>query len=165
MTTLTRGKHMRFSISAENRSQALRGQESMSVQFGKCNFDGKPVDPKDLDQVRPVLAPYGPDGEGYICKDNLEIVYRAFYTSKESRKETQPYVSASGAIITWDGRLDNRDELIGRLGGDISARATDVEIIAAAYQRWRTNCFAHLIGDWALSIWDPEGRSLIFAKD
>jgi asparagine synthase (glutamine-hydrolysing) len=156
---------MRFSISAENRSQALRGQESMSVQFGKCNFDGKPVDPKDLDQVRPVLAPYGPDGEGYICKDNLGIVYRAFYTTKESRKETQPYVSASGAIITWDGRLDNRDELIGRLGGDISARAADVEIIAAAYKRWRTNCFGHLIGDWALSIWDPEGRSLIFAKD
>ena len=87
----------------------------MSVQFGKCNFDGKPVDPKDLDEVRPVLAPYGPDGEGYICKDNVGILYRAFHTTKESRREIQPHVSPSGFVLTWDGRLDNREELIGEL--------------------------------------------------
>ena len=36
---------------------------------------------------------------------------------------------------------------------------------AAAYEKWGTNCFAKLIGDWALSIWNPLGRSLILAKD
>ena len=92
----------------------------MSVQFGKCNFDGKPVDPRGLDEVRPVLAPYGPDGEGYICKDNFGILYRAFHTTKESRREQQPYILASGAVLTWDGRLDNREELIGQLAGELS---------------------------------------------
>ena len=43
----------------------------MSVQFGKCNFDGKPVDLQDLDKVRPVLAPYGPDGEGSHLQGKL----------------------------------------------------------------------------------------------
>ena len=65
----------------------------MSVQFGKCNFDGKPVDPHELEEVRPMLAPYGPDGEGLICKDNFGVLYRAFHTTKESRRETQPLVS------------------------------------------------------------------------
>ena len=137
----------------------------MSVQFGKCNFDGKPVDTTDLDQVRPVLASYGPDSEGYICKDNFGILYRAFYTTKESYDEAQPHVLASGAVITWTGRLDNREDLTRQLSEVKPAGRTDLAIAVAAYERWGTNCFAKLIGDWALSIWDPGDRSLILAKD
>ena len=137
----------------------------MSVQFGKCNFDGVPVDPGDLDKVRPLLAPYGPDGEGCICKDNLAILFLAFHTTKESRREIQPHVSQSGALLTWDGRLDNREELIRRLGGGISVTSTDLEIVAAAYGHWGTDSLAKLIGDWTLSIWDAKNRCLILAKD
>jgi asparagine synthase (glutamine-hydrolysing) len=137
----------------------------MSVQFGKCNFDGKPVDPHDLDEARPVLAPYGPDGEGSICKDNFGILYRAFHTTRESRWETQPYVSKSGVVITWDGRLDNRKDLIARLAGELSPDSTDLEIVAEAYDRWGTETFRELIGDWALSGWNPGDQSLVLAKD
>jgi asparagine synthase (glutamine-hydrolysing) len=137
----------------------------MSVQFGKCNFDGRPVDPHDLDEVRPLLAPYGPDAEGCLCKDNYGILYRAFHTTKESRRETQPHVSKSGAVITWDGRLDNREDLIQRLGGGLSAGSTDLEIVAAGYERWGTNAFAALVGDWAISVWNPKDQSLVLVKD
>ncbi len=137
----------------------------MSVQFGKCNFDGKPVDPHDLDEVRPVLAPYGPDGEGYICKDNLGILYCSFYTTKESRREIQPLVLPSEFVLTWDGRLDNRTELIKEMMGEVLIDSTDLEVVAAALRRWGTSAFARLIGDWALSIWNPADRSLILAKD
>lgn len=137
----------------------------MSAQFGICNLDGKPVAPEDLDDVRPVLTPYGPDGEGYICKDNFAVLYRAFHTTKESRHEVQPYIIASGAVLTWDGRLDNREELIGLLSSNIVFTSTDVEIVAAAYEHWGTKAFAKLIGDWALSIWEARTRTLIFAKD
>lgn len=137
----------------------------MGVQFGTCNFDGRPVDPQEFDRVRPILAPYGPDGEGCFCKGTLGILHRAFHTTQESRNETQPHVSASGSVITWDGRLDNREELIGRLGGEVSVRSTDLAIVAAAHERWGTNSFPRLIGDWALSIWDPRDRSVILAKD
>jgi len=137
----------------------------MSVQFGKCNFDGEPVDPRDLEEVRPALAPYGPDGEDYICKDNFGILYRAFRTTRESRREIQPHVSASRVVLTWDGRLDNREELIGEMSSEVGRESTDLEIVAAAYQGWGTNVFARLIGDWALSIWDPRNRLLLLAKD
>jgi asparagine synthase (glutamine-hydrolysing) len=137
----------------------------MSVQFGKCNFDGKPVDPHDLDEARPVLAPYGPDGEGHICQDNFGILYRAFHTTSESRRENQPHVAQSGVVITWDGRLDNRKDLIERLRGEVSPDSTDIEIVAAAYERWGTGAFRDLIGDWAFSAWNPKDQSLILAKD
>jgi asparagine synthase (glutamine-hydrolysing) len=71
----------------------------------------------------------------------------------------------SGSIITWDGRLDNREQLIDRLRGDLCSASTDLSIIAAAYERWGIDCLSKLIGDWALSIWDPRSRSLVLAKD
>lgn len=137
----------------------------MSVQFGKCNFDGKPVDPHELEEARSMLAPYGPDGEGYLCQDNLGIVFRAFHSTREARRETQPHVAKSGAVITWDGRLDNREDLIESLGGDFSRDSTDLEIVAAAYDRWGTHTLRELIGDWALSVWNPSDQSLVLAKD
>lgn len=137
----------------------------MSVQFGKCNFDSKPVSPADLHDACPVLEPYGPDGEGYLYKDNFAVLYRSFHTTKESRREVQPHITMSGAVLTWDGRLDNREELTGLLANDVSARSTDLEIVAAAYDRWRTDSFAKLVGDWALSVWDSSSQNLILAKD
>jgi asparagine synthase (glutamine-hydrolysing) len=137
----------------------------MSVQFGKVNLDGKPVDPRVLDRVRPLLTPYGPDGEGSLCRDNIEILYRAFQTTKESQNQLQPHIAKSGAVITWDGRLDNRKELIDLFEGELSTESTDLSIVAAAYEHLGADSFRRLIGDWAFSVWDPGTRSLILAKD
>jgi asparagine synthase (glutamine-hydrolysing) len=137
----------------------------VSVQFGRWNFDSKPVDRNYLEKVTPVIAPYGPDGGGSYSKGNISILYHAFHTTKESRREEQPHVMASGAVITWDGRLDNRAELIRKLRDVLTINSTDLSIVAAAYEQWGTDCFAMLIGDWALSVWNPSTRSLILAKD
>src|SRR5260370_116112 len=112
-----------------------------------------------------MISPYGNDGEGSYLNENITIVYRAFHTTKEPRREMQPYTTASGAVITWDGRLDNRAELIGALGEFLTAESTDLSIVAAAYDTWGTDCFSRLMGDWALSIWNPGQRPLVLAKD
>ena len=137
----------------------------MSVQFGRSNFDGKPVDRDYLEKVSSLIAPYGPDGAGSYSKGDISILYHAFHTTKESRRESQPHVASSGAILSWDGRLDNRPELIHRLRAVLTISATDVSIVAAAYEEWGINCLANLVGDWALSIWDAKSRSLLLAKD
>jgi asparagine synthase (glutamine-hydrolysing) len=137
----------------------------MSVQFGRWNFDGKPTDQNYLNKVDSLLAPYGPDGASSYSKGNVSILHRAFHTTKESRRESQPHVTSSGAILTWDGRLDNRAELIGQLGDPVTAHSTDLQIVSAAYEHWSEECFAMLIGDWALSVWNPSNRYLILAKD
>lgn len=137
----------------------------MSVQFGQFNFDGKSVNPHDLEAARPILAPYGPDGEGLCCQDNFGVLYRAFHTTRESRAETQPYISKSGAVITWDGRLDNRKNLIERFADRLSTESTDVDIVATGYDCLGVDTLRELIGDWALSIWSPKDQSLLLAKD
>ena len=79
---------------------------------GRWNLDGKPVDCGYLERVGTTLGSYGPDGRSSFGDKNISILYHAFNTTKESRLEAQPHISASGAVITWDGRLDNRAELI-----------------------------------------------------
>src|SRR5229473_656601 len=137
----------------------------MSVQFGRWNFGGQPAAPDYVEKVSAALAPYGPDSNESYSKGAVKILYRAFHTTKESRHESQPHVSPSGAVITWDGRLDNRAELVSGLRDVLAFDSTDVAIVASAYEKWGADCFAKLIGDWAVSIWNPSNRSLILAKD
>lgn len=137
----------------------------MSVLFGRWNYDSAPPAPGYLEKASQLLAPYGPDSGARYSGGGVDIIYRAFHTTKESRREKQPHAAASGAVITWDGRLDNREELIRQLRGDLSIESTDVALVAAAHEKWGTESFGKLMGDWALAIWNPRDQSLILAKD
>jgi len=137
----------------------------MSVQFGTWNFEDQPPALEYIDQVSAALAPYGPDSNESYSRGGLSILYRAFHTTKESRREEQPHISRSGAVITWDGRLDNRTELMKELRDSLTVTSTDVDIVAASYEKWGLHCLGKMIGDWALSIWDPRERSVLLAKD
>jgi len=74
----------------------------MSVQFGRWNFEGQTPAPDYIEKVSATLAPYGPDSNESYSKGGVTILYRAFYTTKESHRETQPHISSSGAVITWE---------------------------------------------------------------
>jgi asparagine synthase (glutamine-hydrolysing) len=137
----------------------------MSVQFGRWNFEEEPPAPDYIEKVGATLAPYGPDSDETYSTGGIRILYRAFHTTKESHREKQPHISSSGAVITWDGRLDNRAELISELRDSLTVNSTDVAIVAAAYEKWSAGCLGKLIGDWALSIWNPRDRSVLLAKD
>src|SRR5260370_22874706 len=150
MTNSTRLKCTPFSIGAES-VRPERGS-TVSVKFGRWNFDGKRVASECVEKTRASIAPYGSDDTGSYSKGNISILYRAFHTTKESRRETQPNITASGAVLTWDGRLDNRADLIRRFGDVLSIGSTDVEVVAGAYEYWGSVCFALLIRHWSLSI-------------
>ena len=137
----------------------------MSVQAGIWNFDGRPVDHEFLADISESLKHQGPDGESCHVDGPVALLYRPFHTTAESRREKQPYRSHRGFTVTWDGRLDNRHALVADLRSDLEAHPTDVAIVAAAFDRWETECFRRIVGDWAVSIWKPEQRELLFATD
>ena len=137
----------------------------MSVQLGVWNFDGKPLLPDDIQKVSSLLTSYGPDASRSYHQNGISILWGAFHTTKEAQNETQPHVGPSGTVLTWDGRLDNRLELIRHFRNSLSRDASDVLIVAASFRRWGVGCFAKLIGDWALSLWIPSERCLLLATD
>lgn len=137
----------------------------MSVQAGIWNFDGRPVDPKLISSFSESLKQQGPDGEFTYADGPIALLYRPFHTTAESRRENQPYISRRGFILTWDGRLDNREELIPELQSELETDPTDVAIVGAAFDCWETDCFRRFVGDWAVSVWSPEKRELVFGVD
>lgn len=137
----------------------------MSVQGGVFHFDGAPAGSVWLLDASANLREYGPDGEYTYVEGSLGLLYRPFDTTAESRCERQPLVLTDGTLLMWDGRLDNRDELITTLRLSLKSRASDALIVAAAFERCGTKCFHRLIGDWALSICRPNQHTIILARD
>ena len=81
------------------------------------------------------------------------------------RSSLQPVRSASGLVVVWDGRLDNRQDLLLRLGPLVAGDASDEAIAVAAFGRWGLDGLRALIGDWCLAIWDCATRTLHLARD
>jgi asparagine synthase (glutamine-hydrolysing) len=136
----------------------------MSVQFGKWNFEGPPADCADATRAEEFLSPYAPDGMTVLNDGPLTLLFGAFHTTGESRRECQPYISPNDNIFMWDGRLDNRADCLSQLRM-ANAEVTDVEIVATAYEHWGLDSLSRLLGDWALSVWSPSNHSLVLARD
>jgi len=68
-------------------------------------------------------------------------------------------------VLHWDGRLDNRDDLLLRLGDSLRGYTSNEAIARAVYERWGSEGLVHLIGDWSLVIRDRVNRMTVLASD
>jgi asparagine synthase (glutamine-hydrolysing) len=136
----------------------------MGAQFGSWNFDGMATPSGYLDGVKRLLSLFGPDGHEQYHGRGLDLLCCTFETT-EQNPSRQPWLLDSGEVLMWDGRLDNGRELIREIGASLSPTSPDIEIVAAAWSRWHQESLAKLIGDWALSLWNPRDRCLLLAAD
>ena len=137
----------------------------MSALAGIYHLDGAEVNGRILATLGDKLNARNPDGGGEIKLGCIGMTYRAFHTNRESRFEQQPAVSPDGYVLAWDGRLDNRNDLLRLLSNNIQGHKTDAAIVISAYREWGGDCWARLIGDFALSMWDPTLRTLFLVRD
>jgi asparagine synthase (glutamine-hydrolysing) len=137
----------------------------MSAHGGILLFDGAVITPDQLSDLSRSLERRGPDGGAVYSEGSLCMAYRAFHTNRASKLERQPLISPHGLVLTWDGRLDNREEIVARLSDTGADVQTDAALVLAAYMRWGMDCFAELIGDWALALWDTKKKALLLARD
>ena len=68
-------------------------------------------------------------------------------------------------VMHWDGRLDNRSDLLLRLRDSLNGANTDAAIARATYERWGVEGLVHLIGDWSLVVRDHQKKLTILASD
>lgn len=139
----------------------------MSAFGGILNFDNTSPDPHLLNKLGQTLDARGPDGGGEVVVTNIGMSYRALHTTAESRFAIQPLVTAHGQILTWNGRLDNRDELIRQLHLDLprGPHSADSQIVMTAYLTWGDECFVRLLGDFSLALWDARLKVLHLVRD
>jgi asparagine synthase (glutamine-hydrolysing) len=140
----------------------------MSGIAGIFYTDGRPVDRPALEDLMAPMAFRGPDGVGLWVEDNVGLGHLQMRTTPESLAEEQPALSRDGRyVITWDGRLDNREELVSALAGvrGVSPSTPDPDLVLAAYTTWGKDALKRLVGDFAFVIWDRRTRNLFCARD
>ncbi len=127
-----------------------------------------PVEPGVLERVMHRLDHRGPDGQDTWYSDSISMGHWHFWTTPEEINERQPLkLSELPYTIVLDGRLDNRSDFINRLSinSEEGSHLSDAILILKAYDRWGTNCFKDLIGDFAFAIWDEYHKELVCARD
>jgi asparagine synthase (glutamine-hydrolysing) len=151
---------------ALNTTACSTGGKSMSAIAGICHWDGRPIPEQNLKTLASHSRAAGPDAGGGISPiPGLVLQAHLLHFDQLSATERQPHVFDRGSVVTFDGRLDGRDDLLIRLHHDLGSDITDAAIIAAAFARWGLDCLPRLIGDWSLAIWDAPNRRLILARD
>jgi asparagine synthase (glutamine-hydrolysing) len=137
----------------------------MSGFAGIVYLDGRPVVPAVVEEMVRPLARRGPHGSNVWTNSSAGLGHAALHATPETLHEQQPLVDPTGRwVITADLRIDNRDELIDAL--DLNEPAiTDAQLALDAYRKWGSACVDHLLGDFALVIWDRTERTLFGARD
>jgi asparagine synthase (glutamine-hydrolysing) len=127
-----------------------------------------PVDPGALERALAQLKHRGPDGWDTHLSQSAALGHLHFWTTPEETGEKQPLQLAGlPLVILFDGRLDNRLELLSALQMDQQQAGllSDAALVLHAYSRWGKHCFERFIGAFALVIWDEDRHELVCARD
>ena len=139
----------------------------MSGILGLWNRDGGPVHRTEVRRLSATLSHRGSDAEGVEIQQGVGFACRLSRVLPESAHERQPLVDPSGVMLVFDGRLDNREELLSalRTTSPISGESPDPALVLAAYHAFGDNFPVHLNGDFALGLFDPNQPKLLVARD
>jgi len=137
----------------------------MSMIAGVARLDGAPAAPLAGDALPRMAGRFGsraPHGATMWRGEHAGFSYGALFVTPESAREAQP-LSSGDLTIAFDGRLDNRVELIAAL--DAERDAGDAALVLRAYAKWGDAAAEHLLGDFAFAVWDAPNRRLYCARD
>ncbi|MEN9573671.1 MAG: hypothetical protein RL514_1526 [Verrucomicrobiota bacterium] len=139
----------------------------MSFITGFLNLDSAPADAQLAERMLAHARSLGPDGSGLYTQGPVALGHALVSITPESRQETSPWRSADGQrVITYDGRLDHREDLCRALGLPASAlELPDPELILRAHEQWGHDCVTRLEGEFAFALWDNRQQELFCARD
>ena len=135
----------------------------MSIQTGIRCFDGRAVLRLEIEFLLLGVEHLGPDYIHVHLSNSVGMGFRGLLIAPEDRKD-QPLVGCSGSAITFDGRLDNREELASRLGLTVSTAFSDAMLALLSYERWGRESFDLLKGEIACAVWDERTHSLFLFR-
>jgi len=134
---------------------------------GILRFNGAPVARRDLERMANALRPHGPDRAEVMIAPPIGLVHVLMRMTPEDRFDRQPLRGSSGALITADLRLDNRDDVLARIGIPMPEGQTwpDSRVVLAGWERFGDDLWAMLRGRFATAIWDARSGTLTLARD
>ena len=134
----------------------------MSGIAGLVYGDGRPVEAAALEALARA-HPHRLEPPETWREGPAGLVRFPLRVTPESLGERQPVVSPSGDVLVFDGRIDNRADLIVRLGGG-GSDVPDGALVLAALERFGDEALSLFVGDYAFGWWRPRTRRLFCAR-
>jgi asparagine synthase (glutamine-hydrolysing) len=130
-------------------------------------LDGEPAASRDLERMANALAAHGPDRASVAVAGPVGFAHVLMRMTPEDRFDRQPLPGSAGELMTADLRLDNRDEILDRLGCSRTDGLTwpDSQVLLAAWKKFGNDIWRSLRGPFAVAIWNPHDQTLTLARD
>lgn len=139
----------------------------MSGIAGLLRFDCEPVSRPELERMANALRAHGPDRSHVVVNGHVGFVHVLMRMTPDDQFDQQPYRGAGGSMITADLRLDNRDDMLARIGSLPREALSwpDSQILLSAWEKFGDAVWPMLRGPFAVAIWDSKRRALTLARD
>ncbi len=139
----------------------------MTAIAGLWRLDGRPDAADGCERMLGALRMYGADATAAWSDGDIALGRCLKRVLPEDRFDRQPLTGESGVVLVADARVDNRDELARALGlsAERLGELSDADLMLRAYERWGTDAFDRIYGEFACAVWDGAQRRLILAKD
>jgi asparagine synthase (glutamine-hydrolysing) len=135
----------------------------MAKLCGIFYFDSRPVPHDDAAWVRRGLVDSHGGPARLLGAAGLLMGYAA--SSFDSAADDGLVATQEGAICAWDGRLDNRADVLAELGRDVPSQCSNSALALSLYRVKGAGGLGGLIGDWSLAMWDPAWHRALLASD
>ncbi len=140
----------------------------MSGIVGFINLDREPADPEILLKVCRPLQDRAPDDNNTWQRGSTGLGHALLAISPEANITSQPCTLDGTVWVTSDAHLYGRKELVQKLssaGIQVAIDVAEPELLLLAYRTFGEAFAQHLVGDFALALWDERHEKLICVRD
>ena len=133
---------------------------------GEIAFNGRRASQEAVLDIMGAMTSRGPDGRGTWEAGWVALGHQRLSIIDLSAAGAQPMVDDGGLAITFNGCIYNYKELRRELEPEFIFRSTsDTEVILKAYRKWGEDFVHHLVGMFAIALYDPRRQEVLLVRD
>jgi asparagine synthase (glutamine-hydrolysing) len=133
---------------------------------GEIAFNGRQASTEAVLDIMGAMTSRGPDGRGTWEAGWVALGHQRLSIIDLSEAGAQPMVDDGGLTITFNGCIYNYKELRRELESEFTFRSTsDTEVILKAYRKWGDDFVHHLVGMFAIALYDPRRQEVLLVRD
>lgn len=138
----------------------------MSALAVALSFKGQP-DPVTLTAILlDAQSDRGPDETSRWSDAGVSLAVAHLFRSPKHRvQDHRVHTAVENCVVAWDGRLDNRAELLAALDLPADALIADAPLVVRGWRAWGRTLPERLRGDFAFVLWDLRERVVFAARD
>lgn len=138
----------------------------MSLLYGILYPKEREVEQVNLDTLYTGISNFPHVKHKQLLSENYGTGHLLTINTPEALFENQPIeVNERQLVFTFQGRIDNREDLAALLSVKMDGNVADGEIALKAYLQWKEKTPTYLRGDWSFAAYDKKDNELFLARD